>query len=276
MWYEGLESDCYSMAGWRYAESPDGITWNNRMAVSQAVGGTSVFGGVVRSYGIADAVFTPGASNSGTDWEFTIYANVEWAASGNELVIMAFSSNGYQWRGYDPTPVGYATPVFQGTGNSGDFDKEHIGWFKVIKNSATDWEAFYSGGDNWTYKALNGIGYATSTDGRTWVRSQTLFTTNDAVAWRNQSVWMPSVVKTGSTYQIWFLGSNDPDIDSTWISWKVGGANLTVNASPTPVGGTVFPVNKLLVIAPWLGLLTIIPLMASVAALRLRRVRNQR
>ena len=174
---------------------------------------------------------------------------------------MAFSKNGYEWAGYDPTAVGHATPIFAGSLDTNRFDCDHIGWFKVIKNSPTDWEAFYSGGKETTYKALNGIGYATSADGINWTRSQTLFTTNDAVAWRNQSVWMPSVVKTGSSYQIWFLGSNDPNIDSTWISWQIGGANLTPNApqaTPATVGGEVYPVNKTEILVPYLALAAVV------------------
>ena len=234
MWYQGL--DGHSIGGWRYAESPDGINWFNRTPVTQF--GTPVYSAATGvTYGIADVVYTPGASNTGTDWTFRIYANVQWevgAYGGKELVVMAFSSNGYNWTGYDPTSVGYATPVFAGTLVTSDFDCDHIGWFKVIKNNPTDWEAFYSGGKETTYKALNGIGYARSTDGINWTRSQVLFTTLDGMAWRSQSVWMPSVVKTGTNYQIWFLGSDNPDLDnSDWIQWKLGGANLTVAPTPT-------------------------------------------
>jgi predicted GH43/DUF377 family glycosyl hydrolase len=236
MWYQGL--DGHSIGGWRYAESPDGINWYNRIPVTQF--GPPVYDGVHMGvhYGIADVVYTPGATNTGTDWTFRIYANVQWevgAYGGKELVVMAFSSDGYNWTGYDPTAAGYATPVFAGTLVTSDFDCDHIGWFKVIKNSPTDWEAFYSGGKDTTYQAPNGIGYATSTDGINWTRRQTLFTTSDGVAWRSQSVWMPSVVKTRSNYQIWFLGSDNPNlIDSDWIQWKLGGANLTVPPTPTP------------------------------------------
>jgi predicted GH43/DUF377 family glycosyl hydrolase len=233
MWYAGLNQN--SISGWRYAESPDGINWYNHIPVAQ-------YGSLVYStatgvtYGIADVVYTPGATNTGTDWTFRIYANVQWevgAYGGKELVVMAFSSDGYNWTGYDPTAAGYATPVFAGTLDPSRFDCDHIGWFKVIKNSPTDWEAFYSGGKDTTYQAPNGIGYATSTDGINWTRRQTLFTTSDGVAWRSQSVWMPSVVKTGSNYQIWFLGSDNSNLDSSdWIQWKLGMANLTV--APTP------------------------------------------
>jgi hypothetical protein len=230
MWYQGPGG--VSIAGWRYAESPDGITWYNRMPVSQF--GTDVIdsNNTSAQYGIADVVYTEGASNTGTDWTFRIYVNVQYTRapySSNELVIMAFSANGYAWTAYDPTSAGYATQIFAPTLDGASFDCDHIGWFKVIKNSPTDWQAFYSGGKDWTYQALNGIGYARSTDGIHWTRTQALFTTNDTVAWRSKSVWMPSVVKTACKYQIWFLGSNySGDIGSSdWIQWKLGTAILT-------------------------------------------------
>jgi PKD repeat protein len=155
---------------------------------------------------------------------------------------LAFSSNGYNWTGYDPTSAGYATPVFTPSLDPARFDCDHIGWFKVIKNSPTDWEAFYSGGKDSTYQALNGIGYATSPDGINWTRVKTLCTTADGVAWRSQSVWMPSVVKIGSNYRIWFIGSDNPNIGSSdWIQWRLGGASaisvplrLTATGSPNP------------------------------------------
>ncbi len=252
IWYAGLNQ--YSISGWRYAESPDGITWYNHISVAQF--GPPVYSAATGiTYGIADVVYTPGATNTGTDWTFRIYANVQWeigAYGGKELVVMAFSNDGYNWTGYDPTSAGYATPVFAGTLDPNRFDCDHIGWFKVIKNSPTDWEAFYSGGKETTYKALNGIGYATSTDGISWTRRQTLFTTSDGVAWRNQSVWMPSVIKTGSNYQIWFLGSNNPDLDSSdWIQWKLGGANLTVAPNPTPCDWVEYSNNP--VFGQWLS-----------------------
>jgi hypothetical protein len=210
MWYQGPQGA--NIAGYRYAESPDGINWYNRMTVTQDVL-KPVFGpGTPTNYGVADVVYTPGGEGGDVNKTFRIYANVQWevgAYSAKELVVMAYSANGYNWVGYDPTGTGFATPVFEGTLDGTSFDTDHISWFKVIKNSATDWEAFYGGGKNSSYVALNGIGYATSTDGINRTRKQTLFTTNDPVAWRNQSVWMPSVVKVGNNYEIFFLGSND-------------------------------------------------------------------
>jgi hypothetical protein len=231
IWYQGPSGA--SIAGWRYAESPNGINWYNRMPITQF--GTPVVGGGNTSaqYGIADVVYTPGASNTGTDWTFRIYVNVQYAIapySSNELTIMAFSSDGHNWTGYDPTSVGYATPVFAPTLDGVSFDADHIGWFKVIKNSPTNWQAFYSGGRGSTYQALNGIGYASSTDGIHWTRRQTLFTATGSgtPTWRNQSTWMPSVVQTETGYEIFFLGSDNPNIGSSdWIQWKLGRAILT-------------------------------------------------
>jgi len=127
IWYQGASG--YSIAGWVYAESPDGINWYNRIPVAQY--GPPVYSAATGvTYGIANVVYTPGAANAGTDWTFRIYANVQWeigAYGGKELVIMAFSSDGYNWTGYDPGSVGYATPVFAGTLVPGDFDADHIG-----------------------------------------------------------------------------------------------------------------------------------------------------
>jgi len=252
MWYQGLNGN--AIDGWRYAESPDGINWYNHLPVTQF--GSPVYSSATGiAYGIVDAIYTPGASNTGTDWTFRIYANEQWesgAYGGKELVVMAFSANGYDWTGYDPTGAGYATPVFAGTLTPGQFDCDHIGWFKVVKSNPTDWEAFYSGGQGSTYEAVNGIGYAASSDGIHWTRRQTIVTTYDGVPWRSQSVWMPSIVRTGNDYQIFFIGADNPHMPADWIQWKLGSAILTPAANPpvwsdqrvvfaTPSGSAYYP-----------------------------------
>jgi hypothetical protein len=246
MWYQGATS---GIGGWRYAESPDGINWYNHIAVTQT--GIPVFSTATGTdYGIADVVYTPGGEGGDPNKTFRIYANVQWELapySARELVVMAYSANGYVWTGYDPTNAGYATPVFGGTLDGTSFDTDHIGWFKVIENSPTDWQAFYSGGNGTTYQALNGIGYATSTDGINWTRRQTLFTTSDGVTWRSQSVWMPSVVKTGNSYEIYFLGSAY-ESDGSWIWWKLGRAILTPDTTPAKVNSTS-PANTAISVA---------------------------
>ncbi len=249
MWYQGAVA---GIGGWRYAESPDGISWHNQIAVTQT--GTPVFSGATGTdYGIADAVYTPGGEGGDPNKTFRIYANVQWELgphSSDELVVMAYSPNGYVWTGYDPTGAGYATPVFAGTLDGTSFDTDHIGWFKVIKNSDTDWDAFYSGGKGTTYQALNGIGYANSHDGINWKRRKTIFTTSDGVAWRNNSTWMPSAVKTGiNTYKIFFLGSNDPMTDGSWIWWKLGEADLVKDITP-PTVASVDPAGASTNISP--------------------------
>ena len=225
IWYAGPTN--YGIGNWRYGESQDGVAWHNRVAVTQVVSAPLVWSASVGvAYGIADAVHVPGAANAGVDWSFRIYANVQWESgphSAEELVIAGFSANGYEWFGYDPTSVGYATPVFASSHAAGDFDRAHIGWWKVIRNAATDWEAFYSGGNETTYARLNGVGRAASTDGFNWTRTGALVTTADGVAWRNMSVWMPSVVaESAALYRIYFLGSNRSPDGGSWIWWKLG------------------------------------------------------
>jgi hypothetical protein len=232
MWYQSTS------ISWRYAESPDSHSWYNRVDMCQF--GTPLFGPTVgTTYGIVDTVYTVGAANTGNDWTFRLYANVQWEGppySARECVVVGYSANGYNVTGYDPMSTGEATPIFGGTLNSTDFDADHVGWFKVIKNSDTDWIAFYSGGALNTYAGHNGIGYAESSDGYNWTRIAPIFTTHDGVAWRNVTTWMPSAVKEGDVYRMWFLGSNDTTLitgESTWLSFYLGTASSEA-ATTTP------------------------------------------
>jgi hypothetical protein len=227
MWYAGLA--LHGIGSYRYAESVDGIVWVNRMAINQTA--PPVWGpGTGVSYGIADSAaiyYTHYSANNGTDWAFTMYVNVQWELGlygGKELVLVAFSSNGYVWHGYDPGSVGYATPVFTGTLTNGDFDRDHIGWFKVLRTADNYWEAYYSGGVGSTYVAPNGIGRAVSHDGLTWTRTGSIITTYDDVpGWCNNSIWMPSVIRQNDTlYWIYFLGSNIATTDNSWLWWNLG------------------------------------------------------
>ena len=123
MWYQGATS---GIGGWRYAESPDGINWYNHIAVTQT--GTPVFSTATwTDFGIADVVYTPGGEDGDTNKTFRIYANVQWELDARELVVMAYSVNGYVWTGYDPTNAGYATPVFGGTLDGTSFDTDEAG-----------------------------------------------------------------------------------------------------------------------------------------------------
>jgi hypothetical protein len=84
---------------------------------------------------------------------------------------------------------------------------------------------------------------------------------------------MPSVVKIGNTYQIFFLGSNNPNIDSSdWIQWKVGLA--TLNPPVVVVGGEAYPTNnKAIALLSWLILTLIIVVGGSAFFLRRRTSR---
>jgi hypothetical protein len=189
MWYAGLP--LHGIASFRYAESADGVVWVNRMTINQTT--PPVWGpGTGVAYGIADAAaisYSHVAADNGTDWTFTMYVDVQWEIGdygGKELVLVAFSPNGYVWHGYDPTDVGYATPVFAGTLVDGDFDRDHVGWFKVLRTADNYWEAYYSGGAGTTYVAPNGVGRAVSRDGLSWTRTDALLTTDDGVPWYNR------------------------------------------------------------------------------------------
>ncbi|MGA9350074.1 MAG: hypothetical protein WBW48_14905 [Anaerolineae bacterium] len=148
------------------------------------------------SYGPADVLYQPGASNSGTDWTFTLY--YDGTTGGTESLGLAFSSDGITWTGYDGNSDGKADPVLQGTFQSGDWDYNYVSRATIIKNSSSSYEMWYSGGNN---TMSHGIGYATSTDGITWTRQSRIFHKDDGVAWRSDRTYCPMVIRFGKTYK---------------------------------------------------------------------------
>ena len=191
--------------GHEYAESPDGILWYNIKPVTEY--GTPIFDDCdVFRWG--DVIYTKNATNTGTDWTFRMYftkmcssepeelhpvkktmttkKNVRAfspksyydsnpCADGNWSVYIAFSENGYNWTAYDEFGGGRATIVFQPSCNEtvSYYDTVMIPDMKVIRNTPTDWEAFYAGA-SWygeEYVSFVSINYATSTDGIHWYRS---------------------------------------------------------------------------------------------------------
>lgn len=216
MWYWDVGT-LYDVSAIGYTESPDGVSWYNRQPLQNGTvpivsGGDP--GWNRGSYGPADVLYSPGASNTGTDWTFTMY--YDGTTGGSEALGLGFSADGITWTGYDADSDGKADPVFEGTGVVGDWDENYVSRATIIKNADNDYEMWYSGGVG----AMNhGIGYATSSDGINWTRDtkNPVFHKDDTgypgAPWRNLRTYTPSVIKDGAVYKMWFAGKEDSSGD---------------------------------------------------------------
>jgi len=71
-----------------------------------------------------------------------------WLYGAKELVVMAYSANGTSGRAMIQQMRLCDASIWRNIDGT-SFDTDHIGWFKVIENSPTDWQAFYSA--EWNY-----------------------------------------------------------------------------------------------------------------------------
>lgn len=155
-------------------------------------------------------------------------------------IYVAFSANGYDWIGYDMN--GSATPIFGPScgelGNSSD--AYEVNNMVVIRNTPTDWEAFYT---SLEYMVDSfSINYATSVDGINWVRStqNPLMAANEFATWRNHNTGTLSVVKTApNNYLVYFFGSYN-----TWLIHSIGLLEFSSDmpvVSPSPEESSPVP-----------------------------------
>jgi len=211
MWYWD-PSFLYNVAAISYTESPDGVNWYNYQPLQNGVVSIVSSGDPWwnrGSYGPCDILYNPGASNTGTDWTFTMY--YDGTTGGDEAIGLGFSSDGITWTGYDADSDGKADPVLSGTYAASDWDYNYVSRATIIKNAADDYEMWYSGGVG---AMNNGIGYATSSDGINWARdaNNPIFHKDDTgypgYPWRQSRTYCPMVIKDGSSYKMWFSGKD--------------------------------------------------------------------
>jgi hypothetical protein len=207
MWYWDV-SALYDVSAIGYTESPDGVNWYNYQpcqngAVPIVSDGDPWWNR--GSYGPFDVLYNPSASNTGTDWIFTMY--YDGTTGGDEAIGLGFSADGITWSGYDADGDGKADPVLNGTYVSGDWDYNYVSRATIIKNADDDYEMWYSGGVG---SMNHGVGYATSSDGINWTSNggNPIFHKDDGVTWRNSRTYCPAVLKDGSSYKMWLAGKD--------------------------------------------------------------------
>jgi hypothetical protein len=203
-----------------YAESPDGRTWYNCQPIAQetplVIDNSSDSNWNRGSYGPADVLYNPTASNTGADWTFTMY--YDGTDGGDESIGIAFSADGIHWIGYDSDDDGYADPVLVGSDDASAWDGGPKGYVSrctvIIKDG--QYKMWFSGGQT---RMHDGIGFASSLDGINWTKhpENPIFHKNDGVKWRTERTYCPAAVYDPAgfsgngeayPYKMWFAGKS--------------------------------------------------------------------
>lgn len=233
MWYnEGSDAHLYSVEAIRTATSSDGLTWSNDQSITQV--GTTVVSGTwpgwnTGSYGPADILYNPTGSativtpvDEASVWANKYVMYYDGTTGGDEFLGLAVSNDGLNWQGYN----GGLAPVLDSSPTG--WDSGYVGFGTVIKESDNAFHLWYSGGSDSSLN--NGIGYAFSTDGITWVKdlNNPIFHISDGVAWRDNRTYTPMVIGD----EMWFTGKDDAT-GTYAIGYAVG------EPSVVPVPGAV-------------------------------------
>ncbi|MEE9285415.1 MAG: hypothetical protein V3V35_06790 [Dehalococcoidia bacterium] len=206
IWYWDNDTSIYSINAIAYAESSDGTSWTNDQAITQDSTMQLVTGagsGWNRgSYGPVDVFYQPGASNTVLDdpWDYSYVMYYGGTDGGREVTGLAYSSDGKAWTAYSGNPV-----LDKGSGNAWDCDDAVYG---TVYQDANGYHFWYSGGggDNGSGgcaagdPAHEGIGYASSSDGKSWTKDagNPIFHISDGVTYRDERTYTPAVVDDGS------------------------------------------------------------------------------
>lgn len=265
IWYWTGIGNVASIASVRYAESLDGIMWTNDQVITQdtvqkLVDGTSG-DWWYHLYGPACLLYDKDALNTGANpfsYNYVMYFDAcsEGFAPepGVEALGLAYSSDGKHWIRYGSLPVVLPGPE--------QWDDGYVTRGTVLKLPDGAYGLWYSGGRT---DSNDGIGFASSTDGLTWVKdaNNPIFHQDDSgypnEPWRSERTYTPVVVYDADKfsghgdsvyYKMWFSGK-----DSTTSDYAVGYTNMP---APSPVGGLWVPINKTGLLAPWIGLALVI------------------
>lgn len=210
LWYWDINANLYSINAIAYAESNDGINWSNDQSITQDATMKLVTGiwpdWNRGSYGPVDVTYQPGVSNTGTDpWNYNYVMYYDGTNGGNEYTGLAYSPDGLVWTAHS------TAPVLNGS-SSAAWDCSDAAYGTIYRD-AYGYHFWYSGGgaDNGSGGCVDqpvhqGIGYASSSDGKSWTKSPNnpIFHITDGVSYRNDRVYTPAVVDDGSSLKMYY------------------------------------------------------------------------
>jgi predicted GH43/DUF377 family glycosyl hydrolase len=192
-------------------------------------------------------VMTPEAEG---DWEADSYVSLAAIHDGTQFrmwyggcdsggfcqIGMATSPDGSVWTRYSENPV-------YGTGPVGSFDYGGAIPGTVIRRGGL-YHMWYSATEEPTFFATGTIGYATSSDGVSWVRHSLPVLEPGPLQWESYIVYGPGVIFDGASYHMWYTGL-----------WGSGtsyfGAQIGYATSPDGISWTKDPDNPIDVFGDW-------------------------
>ena len=273
IWYED-DTLLYTVNAIRTAQSVDGINWTSDQTITQV--GTSVITGTwpdwnTGTYGVCEVFYNAGGSgtitvpvNAASVWANKFVMYYDGTTGAVEDIGMAVSADGILWEGYN----GGAAPVLAHSGGTA-WDSDFTTFCSVV-NIGGVYQMWYSGGQ---VASNEGIGYAQSPDGLTWTKDagNPMLHMTDGVTWRSGRTYTPEVIYNAGgsgTIQMWYNGTASGN-------YALGHALITaLTPAPSSVGGEVGRVNKLALVAPYLGL-GVIMMTAVFFGRKLIKVRNR-
>ncbi|HPB34184.1 MAG TPA: hypothetical protein PLW61_05430, partial [Caldisericia bacterium] len=224
IWYWDGISYVGSIEAIRTSISKDGINWENDQPIQQhstneslqlIIGWGESNNYFYHIYGPACVLYNSNGTNIGSTtpddksddkpmtYKYIMYYDTSSEGfspeKSSEQLALAYSVNGIYWIRYGDKPV--LIP----SGNDNDWDGKYITRGTVLKFEDATFGLWYSGG---VEDSNDGIGYATSLDGITWIKSASnpILHQNDGVLWRNDRTYTPWVIKDSCNYRMWFSG----------------------------------------------------------------------
>jgi len=196
-----------------YADSPDGTTWTHQTQVLTG-GGSGAWDEELRE-GPAVIKDDSNCQVAGCQWKMWYTGRNSAGVNQIGYAETSDAEGDTGWTRYGSDPV-----LKPGT-LSTDWDNQLVREPWVIKDGST-YKMWYSGTQQWPYFR---IGYVESTDGVTWTTSHQQVTgLGGTAAWDEAQQYAPSVVKIGSTYYLYYSGTDGGPGRPSSYRWSTGTA----------------------------------------------------
>jgi hypothetical protein len=199
----------YDISSMVEAESADGINWINQVAVTQnplaklIQSPDSGMGWNRGTYGPVSMFYQPNAADTGAEpWNYKYVMYYNGTDGSHEDTGLAYSTDGSYWNAYTVNPVLSGSGV--GGAEAWDCGSATYG---TVFSDAMGFHFFYSGrgqddgfGGCAFPASFGGVGYASSVDGKTWIKSTTnpIFHISDGASYRDERIYTPLVIDDGT------------------------------------------------------------------------------